>query len=374
MILPTRDTTSRSHRRVSFRSFLYHGAGLVSILGLLSNGAVWSQTPLETVDTPPSPATLDLAPAPSPDDASAAPSLPLPAPSSGARADTATSVPATDEIESYIDSTSYSLGATQRGGNPETTVADQLPEAASAPTAVAIGPLSVSSYGLGVGQTTVSVREYYNRTSRPPGRLGNNNISLIFPLSIAAPITSVFGWRGHPITGDHRFHSGTDIGAPLGTPVLAAYAGRVAIADFLGGYGLTVTLSHNKDTQQTLYGHLSEIFVRPGDWIAQGVVIGRVGSTGLSTGPHLHFEFRQQTADGWVAMDAGAQLEYALAQLMNGLQVAQLPSNTIGRDNTIGSLNGGIAGTAVVPSIPANNVSKAVPDVAIPAFPGGEKN
>jgi murein DD-endopeptidase MepM/ murein hydrolase activator NlpD len=153
--------------------------------------------------------------------------------------------------------------------------------------------------------------------------LGNGNIRLIFPLSIPAPISSLFGWRVHPVTGAQRFHSGTDLAAPLGTPVLAAYAGKVAIADFLGGYGLAVALDHNKGTQGTVYAHLSEIFVKPGEWVKQGMVIGRVGSTGLSTGPHLHFEFRQLTPEGWVAMDAGAQLEYALAQLVTAMQVAQ---------------------------------------------------
>jgi murein DD-endopeptidase MepM/ murein hydrolase activator NlpD len=167
-----------------------------------------------------------------------------------------------------------------------------------------------------------SLRDYYKRTLRPPARLGNGNIRLMFPIAIPAVISSAFGWRIHPITGNQRFHMGTDLAARMGTPVLAAYAGQVAIADFLSGYGLTVTLAHNKGTQETLYAHLSEIFVQPGEQVKQGDVIGRVGSTGNSTGPHLHFEFRQLTSDGWVAMDAGEQLEYALAQLMKAMQVA----------------------------------------------------
>jgi murein DD-endopeptidase MepM/ murein hydrolase activator NlpD len=158
--------------------------------------------------------------------------------------------------------------------------------------------------------------------------LGNGNIRLIFPLSIPAPISSLFGWRVHPISGDARFHTGTDLAAPFGTPVLAAFAGQVAIADFLGGYGLAVALNHAKDTQQTLYAHLSEVFVQPGDWVKQGDVIGRVGSSGNSTGPHLHFEFRQLTTEGWVALDSGAQLEYALAQLVNSLELAQARGKT----------------------------------------------
>lgn len=199
--------------------------------------------------------------------------------------------------------------------------------AASAPATVQVGPVSISSSGLSLsGVTTPSVRNYYNRTIRPPAQLGNSNIKLIFPLSMPAAISSVFGWRIHPISGDQRFHSGTDLAAPLGTPVLAAYAGQVALADFFGGYGLAVALDHNKGTQQTLYAHLSEIFVKPGMWVKQGEVIGRVGSTGNSTGPHLHFEFRQLTPEGWVALDAGQQLEYALAQLVKALEkTAQAP-------------------------------------------------
>jgi murein DD-endopeptidase MepM/ murein hydrolase activator NlpD len=185
----------------------------------------------------------------------------------------------------------------------------------------------INSTGIGLA-TPPSVRDFYRRTLRPPGRLGNANVKLIFPLAIPAAISSVFGWRIHPISGDARFHTGTDLAAPLGTPVLAAFAGRVAIADFLGGYGLTVTLDHNHGLEQTLYAHLSEIFVQPGEIVKQGDVIGRVGSTGNSTGAHLHFEFRQLTPDGWVAMDAGAQLEYALAQLVKSLEFAQAPSTS----------------------------------------------
>nr|WP_304941342.1 M23 family metallopeptidase [Tychonema sp. BBK16] len=111
----------------------------------------------------------------------------------------------------------------------------------------------------------------------------------------------------------------------MGTPVLAAYAGQVAIADWLGGYGLTVVLNHKKNSQETLYGHLSELFVKPGEWVKQGDAIGRVGSTGMSTGPHLHFEIRQMTAQGWVAIDPGSQLEFALARMIGTLETAKLP-------------------------------------------------
>jgi murein DD-endopeptidase MepM/ murein hydrolase activator NlpD len=146
---------------------------------------------------------------------------------------------------------------------------------------------------------------------------------MIFPLSIPARITSVFGWRTHPITGDRRFHSGTDLGAPMGTPVVAAASGRVNTAGWLGGYGLTVIVNHDS-AQQTLYAHMSELFVQPGQMIEQGTVIGRVGSTGNSTGPHLHFEVRHLKPEGWVAVDSGVQLQVALNQLIEALQTARV--------------------------------------------------
>ena len=206
-------------------------------------------------------------------------------------------------------------------GAPKPVAPSVSPEVLSVAT---VQPdLSLGYNGAGLGSTPTN---YYQRTARPVGRLGNGNIRLIFPLSIPAPISSLFGWRVHPITGDRRFHSGTDLAAPQGTPVLAAFAGQVAIADLMGGYGLAIALNHSQNTQQTLYAHLSEIFVKPGEQVKQGDVIGRVGSTGNSTGPHLHFEFRQLTPEGWVAMDAGGELESSLAQLVKALELtAQNP-------------------------------------------------
>ncbi|NJN09461.1 MAG: peptidoglycan DD-metalloendopeptidase family protein [Richelia sp. RM2_1_2] len=150
-----------------------------------------------------------------------------------------------------------------------------------------------------------------------------NPNGFVFPLSVPSAISSVFGWRQHPLTGDRRFHSGIDLAAATGTPVLAADSGQVEIADWVGGYGITVVLNHSS-AQQTLYGHMSELFVRPGQWVERGTVIGRVGSTGNSTGPHLHFETRQLTPNGWVATNPGAQLQYSLNQFLQSLQTAQV--------------------------------------------------
>lgn len=155
------------------------------------------------------------------------------------------------------------------------------------------------------------------------GAVAANPGGMMFPLSVPSPITSLFGWRVHPITGDRRFHAGTDLGAAMGTPILAAATGQVEVADYVGGYGLTVILNHSS-AQQTLYGHMSEIFVQPGQVVQQGSVIGQVGSTGNSTGPHLHFEVRHLTSLGWVATDPGVQLDSALSQLIKATQTARV--------------------------------------------------
>ncbi|MFM8276110.1 MAG: M23 family metallopeptidase, partial [Cyanobium sp.] len=79
----------------------------------------------------------------------------------------------------------------------------------------------------------------------------------------------------------------------------------VVSSGLAGGYGLAVEIEHDRPLRRTLYGHLSELYVREGDQVRQGEVIGRVGSTGLSTGPHLHFELRLPQDGGWVATDPG---------------------------------------------------------------------
>jgi murein DD-endopeptidase MepM/ murein hydrolase activator NlpD len=141
------------------------------------------------------------------------------------------------------------------------------------------------------------------------------NADFIYPLATPMPVTSSFGWRTHPITGNRRFHAGMDFGAPTGTPIVAVAPGRVVLANWHGGYGKTVIIEHTNGQLQTLYAHMSEIFVQEGQVIPQGTVIGHVGSTGNSTGPHLHFETKVPTADGWVVVDPENEVNYALANL-----------------------------------------------------------
>ena len=193
------------------------------------------------------------------------------------------------------------------------------------PGAARWGPITVDREGIQFSPPAV-LKPYFNGNLKLPKMPSLSSLGMMFPLAIPAPITSLFGWRTHPISGDQRMHTGTDIAAPLGTPVVAALTGKVLLADFLGGYGIAVALEHGQGSQQTLYAHLSELFVKPGQVVEKGTVIGRVGTTGNSTGPHLHFELRQQLPDGsWIAQDAGLQIEVALKDLSQSLKVAKLP-------------------------------------------------
>lgn len=150
-----------------------------------------------------------------------------------------------------------------------------------------------------------SLASVFGVTPRPAPVIGNGNRRLLFPLIGSAITSSSFGYRLHPVLGSWLMHAGKDLAAPQGTPVVAALSGRVVSSGLAGGYGLAVEIEHDRPRRRTLYGHLSELYVKPGAQVRQGEVIGRVGSTGLSTGPHLHFELRLPDGGGWVAVDPG---------------------------------------------------------------------
>ncbi|MEO7836656.1 MAG: peptidoglycan DD-metalloendopeptidase family protein [Acidimicrobiales bacterium] len=136
------------------------------------------------------------------------------------------------------------------------------------------------------GSITAFLRGRQTGQTLPTGGRG----ILILPVA-GAPLTSDFGSRIHPVLGTARLHDGADFGAPSGTPIRAAAAGTVVFAGARGGYGNTVIVDHG-NSLATLYAHQSALYVAEGEPVAAGQVIGAVGSTGLSTGPHLHFETR----------------------------------------------------------------------------------
>lgn len=217
-------------------------------------------------------------------------------------------------------------GAATPGAQPAPiAVNNSAPVAQAAPVASApavnVGPVSFSASGIRFSaptpSTTAAGRDYLNRSVQPLVTLQAAQ-QFIFPLAIPSPITSLFGFRVHPITGEQRFHEGTDIGAAQGTPVLAAQDGVVESAGNAGGYGLMVELSHDLEEAQlrSRYAHLSEIFVEPGAAVKKGAVIGLVGSTGNSTGPHLHFEMMQATAEGWALVNADSLVQNSLSNLV----------------------------------------------------------
>ena len=123
---------------------------------------------------------------------------------------------------------------------------------------------------------------------RDPVVLGSGR--LLYPSDGA--ITSAFGWRRHPLLGSSRFHAGIDFGASYGSTIRAADSGTVIFSGWYGGYGYAVVIDHGGGIA-TLYGHSSELYVSEGQTVQRGEAIAAVGSTGLSTGPHLHFEVRE---------------------------------------------------------------------------------
>lgn len=149
---------------------------------------------------------------------------------------------------------------------------------------------AASAHAAGMGETTKTVFD---------GVLTN-------PLA-GHDFGSGYGMRVHPIDGVHKMHRGVDIGAAEGTPIVAAADGRVTWAGPRGTYGNLVVIEHD-DRTETRYAHQSEVFVKAGDSVRANQPIGAVGSTGASTGPHLHFEVRVDgdavDPEGWIQEDA----------------------------------------------------------------------
>ena len=113
--------------------------------------------------------------------------------------------------------------------------------------------------------------------------------SFLWPVS--GVVSSHYGYRVHPISGEYSMHNGLDIAADKGSDILTAYDGIVTSAGYSNSYGYYLIISHN-DTIRTLYAHCSKLLAKEGDSVKKGDKIATVGSTGRSTGPHLHFEVR----------------------------------------------------------------------------------
>ena len=110
--------------------------------------------------------------------------------------------------------------------------------------------------------------------------------------AVDLPVTSPFGWRIHPISGEWKFHSGVDLGYEYGAGIISLFDGTVVAAgNFDDGYGNQVLIYHEAFDIYTRYAHCSQLFVTVNDYVQAGQIIAAVGSTGYSTGPHLHLEY-----------------------------------------------------------------------------------
>lgn len=139
-------------------------------------------------------------------------------------------------------------------------------------------------------ETSKEIEKMIRRIQSGEKNVGGSTGTMLWPAE--GEITSPFGWRTHPIFGTQRLHTGIDIGADYGDTVRAADGGVIIHSDWMGGYGNAVIIDHGNGIS-TLYAHNSQLLVSEGQAVAKGQAISRVGSTGYSTGPHLHFEVRQ---------------------------------------------------------------------------------
>jgi len=140
-----------------------------------------------------------------------------------------------------------------------------------------------------LSSSTIVIGQKIFVPSKIIGKGFNNEKSIIWPTY--GTLSSLYGYRIHPITGERILHKGVDIAAPIGTPVFSAEDGVVDYVGENNGYGLMIQINSGKDSY--IYGHLSQINVYSGQYVKKGQLIGRVGNTGVSTGPHLHFEVQK---------------------------------------------------------------------------------
>jgi len=219
-------------------------------------------------------------------------------------------VPATMNPPDKIEPTTQLAKDVARLAARQTWLLDRLPATAAAPRcnsqsqALPIDAPLASGQGATsctLPQPTSSYAWLVEAVNQAPSA-GRASAGML-PLATAAPVTSRYGWRTHPIYGDRRFHAGVDFGAPLGTPVRASLAGYVETSEYLDGYGYTVILENASSQERHLYAHLADMAVHGGQWVNQGDIIGWVGNTGNSTGPHLHFEIHRLAQTGWITVD-----------------------------------------------------------------------
>ena len=187
----------------------------------------------------------------------------------------ATSWPVSGVASSEGSTASGAAGITARGVSAGVVAGGDCAEAAAAAAAAAAAKKQ--------GTTSNQV------TTTGSGSATRYSGTFTWPLPGYTSASSAYGWRTHPIYGTRKFHKGEDIPAPTGAAIVAAASGTVTTAGWVSGYGNYTVINHGGGVM-TAYGHQSAIYVSVGQTVSAGQTIGAVGSTGNSTGPHLHFE------------------------------------------------------------------------------------
>jgi murein DD-endopeptidase MepM/ murein hydrolase activator NlpD len=184
---------------------------------------------------------------------------------------------------------------TVKAGDTLKGLADRLevfPEAVASANGLSLdGALTAGKSLFVPGAKPVAYFEAETKAGRTGGAVERISGRSGFGWPVVGRINSPFGWRGDPFSGRRDFHTGVDIKGPTGRGIAAAASGRVVYAGWMSGYGKTVVIEH-PGGYTTLYGHCSSLLCREGSRVSRGDLIARVGSTGRSTGSHLHFEVR----------------------------------------------------------------------------------
>ncbi len=182
-------------------------------------------------------------------------------------------------VVSYVDKNLGTIKSVSRGGSGNTSFKENLAELRSLIEMVEAAKLKEDDVDSQIAKKEKELNNYLD------------SLPTYWPIDSMAEPTSGFEMRLHPIYKKRIHHDGIDIGSGTGSPIYAAGAGKVILAGWNGGYGKCIIISHGNGFK-TVYGHLSAINVKEGDWVKKGQTIGKMGNTGTSTSSHLHFEVR----------------------------------------------------------------------------------
>jgi murein DD-endopeptidase MepM/ murein hydrolase activator NlpD len=182
-------------------------------------------------------------------------------------------------VVSYVDKNMSTIRTVSRGSSKEASFKDGLAELRALINLVQDAKLAEDDVTSKIAKKEKELVSYLD------------SLPTFWPIDSMKNPSSSFGMRRHPIFNRNIHHDGIDIGSGVGSPIYAAGAGKVIQAGWNGGYGNCITISHGNGFK-TVYGHLSKIEVKAGDWVKKGQKIGKMGNTGNSTSSHLHFEIR----------------------------------------------------------------------------------